>query len=37
MGGQGRHKEKILKMKRPKGENQITSFIITGICFHFIL
>ena len=23
--------------KRPKGENQITSFLITDICFHFTL
>lgn len=32
-----RHKGKILKIeKSSKGENQITSFLIIGICFHFI-
>lgn len=34
----GRPKEKILKIgKRPKGENQMTSFLIIDICIHFFI
>lgn len=36
MGGQGRHKEKILNIeKKPKGENQIASFSVNSYLFPF--